>query len=217
MAEQGEIEQVLVLSVEAVRASIDVLQDPERRIHPFFPAYLHLRQQAALQGTLTSIRPAWSDLGELLDVPGGPYGRPYFRPFWDQRREGGQEWLNPNLAGSYSPSSIRAVPRKVIDVNDDGTFVLKESHWELARLHLAAGQQVPALALAGFFFRNDGFATNPATPPPTADDLVLEFRRTFGYTSAEDDEFNHLFTTDWPGTPPPWFEAWTGEPFEEAS
>ena len=196
--------ETYVLTIEAVRASIDLLQ--EQHIHPFFPAYLHLRQQGVKYEEEGFITPNWSELGELLEVPGGPAGRPYFRPFWTQRREAGQEWLNRNLAGSYAPSSIRNVPRKVIRLNSDGTFGLLPNHWVLARKHLADDRKIPVVALAGFFLRNYGFR---ATDPPELRDLIEEFARTFRYDQdIHDDEFHHLYTATWSRPDIAWFEIW---------
>ena len=194
--------ETYVLTSEAVKACIADLKT--RRIHPYFPAYLHLRQQASVQGSAMTIAPRWAELGGMLKVPGGPYGRPHFRPFWDtQRREAGQEWLNRNLAGSYAKSSLRSVPLKVVVANDDDTFGLREKHWELARLYLTHGEPVPAVSVAGFVFRNYGFVSDHE---PSTDDLVGEFRATFGYSARDDDEFSHLYSTEWRGSDVTWFE-----------
>jgi hypothetical protein len=192
-----------VLTIDAVKESIAELNS--RSIHPFFPAYLHLRQQSAVQGTTDAIRPNWNELGELLEVPGGPYGKPFYRPFWSGPSNAGQEWLNRNLAGSYAPSSIRTVPRKVIDINSDGSFRLLERHWDLALEYLANGVKLPVVALAGFFFRDFGFL---AAEPPGPADLVQEFFGTFGYELRPNtEEMEHLYSDGWIGNEDlAWFE-----------
>ena len=196
MARETDTGVSYTIHVQAVREAIIRLQS--RPIHPFFPAYLHLRQQSVLQKTTTEIRPNWNSLGEFLEIPGGPVGKPYFRPFWVGRRDAGQEWLNRNLAGSYAPSSIRSTPRKVIEINGDGTFRLRDKHWELALTHLAGNQRVPVVALAGFFSRNFEFIAT-TTPGPAA--LVEEFFRTFEYDLRSNMvEMNHLFSDEWIGS-----------------
>lgn len=189
-----------VLSVDAVRWAIDELI--ARRAHPFFPAYLLLRRTAAEQESTTDIHPRWDDLEQFLRVPGGPPGKPNFRPFWHQRSSAGQHWLNVNLAGSYAPSSIREVPRRVIDLAEDGSFSLKGRHWELARENLLYGEYMPVIPLAAFLFRDFGFTTDgPAIGPF---ELIDVFRSAFGYRMDDDDaEFDHLYSgafperTDW--------------------
>ena len=141
-----------VLTGEAVRASIDRLQS--MRIDPFFPMYLHLRQQSVLQATSTQIKPELDALGQYLRVPGGPVGRPFFRPFWNEQTNARQGWLNENLAGSYAPSSMRNVPLNVVSRGPGSTFSLQPHHWLLAREFLTYGERVPVLALAGFYLRN---------------------------------------------------------------
>lgn len=204
MAAEAVDEKRYLIKMDAVRACISELRS--QRIHPFFPAYLHLRQQAARQGRLADVAPNWNALGTLLEVPGGPLGRPYFRPFWAGPATAGQEWLNPNLAGSYAPSSIRQLPRKVIDISPDGKFSLRENHWELARRHLTDEKPVPLLALAGFFFRDFAFLSEN-TPKPA--DLMQVFLNEFGYRSPADDvEVDHLYDRVWSAHDDnPWFAA----------
>lgn len=199
MGESGDGFSAYVVTLEAVRASIAALRT--RLVHPYFPAYLHLRRQAAKQGTQKAIRPKWSELGRFLEVPGGP--QPHYRPFWAERADAGQEWLNRNLAGSFAPSSLRDVPRRVVDTDGDRRFLLRERHWERARQHLAYGQRIPVLALAGYFLRNHALLA-PSTPG--RDDLVRVFLTEFGYRSPEDDdEVAHLYQQEWRG-PERWFE-----------
>jgi len=196
-----------VIRVEVVRECIAVLR--EQRIHSFFPAYLHLRRQAAARDRLTDLTPNWNELGTLLEVPGGPFGRPYFRPFWPGPAQAGQEWLNPNLAGSYAPSSIRELPRRVIDIQG-GKFSLRPRHWELAREHLADNRPVPVLALAGFFLRDFGLVKRET---PSLAELIAIFRQEFGYRDGIDnEEFDYLYDQEWQGSSKQWFE-----PFHQAA
>lgn len=205
----GQQGTIYVLTLDAVQYCVDALQ--QRRIHPWFAAYLHLRQQSARQGTQTEIAPDWNELGAYLEVPGGPYGQPYFRPFWNGPANAGQNWLNPNLAGSYAPSSLRAVPKRVIDVVGQ-RFVLRDRHWELARTFLTDDKQVPLLALAVFFLRDFGFRSQEVPEPKDVSRLFLD---DFGYQLPNDEEeVAHLYDLTWKGADGSWFEVFEVSEYE---
>jgi hypothetical protein len=183
------------LTPGAVRRSIEDLRT--RSIHPFFVAYLYLRQRAAAQGATSGLRPRWkAELGPYLEVDGAPATRPYYRPFWDGVGEAGQEWLNGNLAGSFAGSSLRAGSSPMLVVDYDPvtrTFALREQHWELALRHLLRGRPVPAESLAAFLLRDFALDTD-GDDPPTADDLVALFGQEFGYRDdAARVEFKRLY------------------------
>lgn len=198
-----------VLKAGAVRDSIAHLRT--RRIHPFFPAYLHIRQAAYEQGTHVNVRPDWDELGRLLEVAGAPSTHPYFRPFTTAPAESDQEWLNPNIAGSYAPSSLRAgqPPLHVVEVGSGrGQFTLREKHWELAREYLLAGRQVPLAPLAGFLLRDFAFEHYDFAPGNA--DLGLAFVGMFGYNDdTGPTEFEYLYDTALEATED-WFEEWDG-------
>jgi hypothetical protein len=175
-----------VLRIETVRWAIERLRALE--IHSFFIAYLHIRRQAGRQQRTDDIAADWSDLGVFLEVPGGPEGKPYFRPFWTGGRSHGQEWLNQNIAGSYAASSLREVPKRVIDVNGSH-FMLPRQHWQRAREHLLYENKAPLWPTAIFLYRDFGFEMDVGRP-----ELLEIFRQDFGYRSPEDDrEFEELF------------------------
>jgi hypothetical protein len=147
--------------------------------------------------------PNWSDLGKLLEVPGGPPGKPYLRPFWRGERNAGQEWLNDNLAGSFSPSSLRVVLGRVVTTDAERRYSLRPKHWELASEHLLFNEPMPVLALAGFMLRDYGLV---AESPPSSSDLVAAFRGEYGYRERDEVEFASLYDTAWLGAPGDWFE-----------
>lgn len=181
-----------VLKVDAVRAGIEGLQAIP--IHPYFLAYLHLRQRAGLAGGDTELKPVWKDLGPYLEVAGATTKHPYFRPFWDGAAGAGQHWLNGNLAGSFAYSSLRAAspPMLVVDYDEASrTFSLKPKHWQLAQEHLLHGNKIPAESIALFLLRDYGFMTDWGKAP-TSDDLVELFATEFGYGNAWT-EFNYLY------------------------
>jgi len=191
-----------VLRLPVVRESIDVLLG--RDTHQFFPAYLHLRRRAAAGGSLATLTPDWGEVHTWLDVPGGPFGKPNLRPFWQGKRHAGQEWMGKNLAGSYSPSSLRQAPREVVEIDDNGRYTLRPRHWELARLHLLSDQTLPVLALAAFLFRN---FTVTSDEPMTPQVLVPVFRHYFGYQTPDDDEeFAYLFDVTNPLEIEDWYQ-----------
>lgn len=191
-------EATYVLTNPVVQWGVQELQ--RHRLHPFLPAYLILRRQAAREGSLTDLRPRWEELEVFFRVEGGPPGKPYFRPFWHLARDAGQEWLNPNLAGSYAPSSLRTVPLSVVTTSGS-LFSLKPRHWELARDALTYSKRIPAIALCLFLYRDFGFISDAGEPAPEA--LVALFRDDFGYGGDDDAEFHHLYDvalpalTDW--------------------
>src|SRR5438094_7121989 len=103
--------------VDVVCRAIEQLR--AQSIHPYFPAYLHLRRRAAIQSTTEDIEPSWQDLSPFLQVQGAPSAKPHFRPFTLGTGASDAEWLNPNLAGSFAPSSLRPgqPPLKVVEIS----------------------------------------------------------------------------------------------------
>lgn len=200
MAAAEQTQEVHVLTLEAIRWAIDALKSV--RIHPFFLAYLHLRKQAAEQGTADDIAPDWDELGTYLAVRGGPPGKPYYRPLWNGKGvDPGRYWLNPNLAGSYSPSSIRNVPMRVVDINGSH-FSLKPDHAQLALKHLLYDEPVSTIALAAFLYREFGLISSRAPAPSDLGDML---REDFHYLPS-DEEFSLLFGSAIPTSVDRWFE-----------
>lgn len=199
-------ERTYVLLPGRVRDCIDALL--QRDTHPHFVAYLYLRFLAGKSGSMKGLQPNWADLGKVLEVPGGPAGKPYLRPFWRGERNAGQEWLNENLAGSFAPSSLRVVLGRVVQTDAQRRYSLRPKHWELAREHLLFKEPIPVVALAGFLFRDYGFV---ATTPPSSIELIDVFRREYGYTAEDDVEFNALYDSSWTGQDGQWFELTEGK------
>jgi hypothetical protein len=195
-----------VIPTDRVREAIRLLID--RHTHQHFIAYLYLRSLAAREGRFDGLKPSWSELSDWLLVEGGPAGKPHLRPFWKGKRNAGQEWLAENLAGSYSPSSLRKETLRVIQTDAAGEFSLRENHAQLALEHLLLGARIEALALAGFLYRDYGFVGKAS---PTSDDLIDVFRRDFGYDTEHSAEFDTVYEVTWMGDGP-WFELWTDSP-----
>lgn len=194
-----------VLRVEVVQRAIKQLR--QQSFHQYFPAYLHLRQQAARRNSLTGLRPTWSELGTYLEVGDPPPDFPYYRPFIPTTMSNQSAWLNRNLAGSWAPSSLREgqPPLRVVQYDRASrSFTLREKHWDLARRHLLGDQQVNLIPLAMFLYRDFAVVSDR---PPTGEDLVRVFCDDFGYRTPEDDEeFAYLYRVEIPSGSDGWFE-----------
>jgi hypothetical protein len=201
----SEAEQpVFVLTVEVVRWAIEQLQG--RKVHTFFPAYLEIRRTAIEGESESDIHPDWGNLEKHLHVPGGPPGKPNFRPFWHRTRKGGEDWMNANIAGSYAPSSIRRLPAKVVNPDGSGGYSLKSDHARLALEHLLLGQAMPILPLAVFYYRDFGFTTDEPALSPAG--LIDVFRRDFAFNSPPGrEDFEVLFSVGIPDRTD-WFQRW---------
>lgn len=189
-----------MLTIDAVRRSIEALQKPF--IHEQFLAYLHLRKRSVEEGTLTGIEPVWTEVGRLLAVEGGPPNKPNYRPISSRTKHDlAGYWLNPNIPGSYAPSSVRRVSRFMLDVSGSG-FSLPPDHAEQALKAHLDNQRPSAWSFAGFFLRDYGFDRSAST----AQDLIDGFCDVFRFEStAPGSDFDTLFTI---GNEPDivWFE-----------
>ncbi|HWL44335.1 MAG TPA: hypothetical protein VNQ73_15445 [Ilumatobacter sp.] len=202
-------ETIYVIPAERVKQSVGKLLS--RDTHPFFIAYLWLWRRSVIQGITSGIDPEWAELGPYMEVPGGPLpGKPYLRPFWKGARNSQQEWLNPNLAGSFAPSSFRGDHiQPVVTTDASGGYVLQPNHWDRALEHFLYGQQLPALALGAYLLRNRGFI---AESPPTNLDIIAAFRQEFRYGDAAQLQFDTLYETEWkPAGATYWFEPLEGD------
>lgn len=192
--------QLHVLRVDVVKWAIGHLT--QQKIHAFFPAYLHLRAVALEVGSTQDIPARLAELGPLLEVPGGPPRKPYYRPML--HRLGTSPWLNSNLAGSYAPSSTRDSVRTVVSAAG-GLYSLLDGHVDLASEHLLFNDRLSAAALSVFFYRNRGFSgpeLNIACPVKL---LLTEFR----LDQPDSSDFTRLFTLDTPGIPTNLFEPFS--------
>jgi len=181
-----------------------------RTIPSFFLAYLHFRERAITQGSLTGIHWNWDMLRPSLSLPGGPPGKPYYRPFLETAR-GSSNWMNSNLSGSWAPRSTRSgqPARRVILFRDDsprGEVELRENHVDLAFMHLLGGAPVPAFSWAIWWLRDYAFTATSAEEQPHL--VVHAFREMFRFNEEGEaaNDFEMLF--DIPNALPrqEWFE-----------
>ena len=193
-----------VLTKDAVRWSIDTLGG--RRIHPAFIYYLYLRKMD-VRDELDLASASSAELQALLTMPGGPADRPYYRPLRERGDRTGQLlrsfWLQPNLAGSWSPGSLKRITRAAWLVSDSNEYVLPEDHARQALARLLYNTRVSAIAMGSYFLRNDGFAISG---DPASTDVIAGFRRKFLYHADNDDEFDLLFDSATPEVDFDWFE-----------
>lgn len=192
--------QRTALSLEAVRLSIKRLH--KSNIHEQFIAYLHVRKRSIELGTATAITPKFSEVAELLEVPGGPPNKPHFLPFSSRSQNGiGGHWMNPNIPGSFAPSSLRA-RSSFMRGSRKGQFSLPADHVEKALENHLNGERRDVWTLASYLLRNYSFPEDAST----VDDLIDGFCRVFLFGStAEGSDFDKLFTV---GNEPTiqWFE-----------
>lgn len=165
---------LFVLNPSKVKNSLEVLR--HLGAHPTLAGYLCVQRTAAQQGKTTELRPLFKEFfKEFLVLGDAPDNRPYINPFVSADAK---VWLNENVAGSYSPSSLREVSplRQVLTISN-GTYNLKPQHWLAAQHYLTANRQIPVLPLAVFMFRDRGIAHSE----PTIAGLVRAFQQEFGY------------------------------------
>jgi hypothetical protein len=162
-----------------------------RRVHELFPGYLCLVWTAARAGRVSNLQPDFASFFDyFLRVPGVPPSRPYLRPFVSSIRRTPRTlegiWYQKNVAGSYSPRSVRpnkpfdevvVVPR---DANAGQGWGLRYNHAQLALERLAFGQRLPVCALSLFLYREFAFEFNDQ---PSVSGVVDVFRYEFGYQS----------------------------------
>lgn len=169
----------------------------ERNAHPHFAGYLALKRTAARDGGTIDLRPNFKEFfDDFMQVPGGPADRPYLKPFPSDERL----WFNPNVAGSFAPSSVRnkSPLDRIVDVSGDGRnarYSLVDQHWRLARSLLVSGNRVPALPLAVFLYRDYAILSEE----PSTTDVINVFREEFGYAQSletGEEEFRYLYDED---------------------
>jgi hypothetical protein len=205
----SEVPTLYVLEVPVVRWAIQRLTS--RPVHPFFLAYLHIRARAIQTGDQSSIQPAWGDFGEAyLSIPGGPPGKPYYRPFLEgEVLDRSRYWMNSNLAGSWAPSSLRQgqEPLNVVRIADRG-FALDPGHSARARSHLLHDRALSVLPLAAYLYRDYGFIDTGRAP--TKSDLIETFGQDFEFRRGEhsDGDFDTLFEISDQGAPEPFFTVY---------
>lgn len=202
-----------VFTKEAVLRSIRTLV--ACKIHEHFAGYLAILRglKAAAPDEPVRLKAMWDLHNQYLSVEGEHDRTIYVRPF-ASRGNRGFEAFNPNVAGSYGASSIRARSKlsSVIEVEGEGqnaTYGLKDGHAALA-LQFLLKNKVPVAALAAFFYRDFGFRLES----PDVARVIRLFREEFGLSEAVQEEqevFETLFVDDTASFRPEDLELLQGE------
>lgn len=194
-----------VLTIPAVRWAIERLGG--QKIHPTFIFYLYLRKQQ-VEGTLADASSSSREVFDLLRMPGGPPGKPYYRPFRERGTRQGELlrsfWLGDNVAGSWSPRSLNRQVASRWLVDSSGAYVVPRDHTARAKTEMLYGETVPAVAIGAYFLRNEGFIIDGE---PSPNDIVSAFRVKFRYDESHDNEFTELFDGMTSSTEFRWFES----------
>ena len=145
------------------------------------------------QNRQRDIEPNLAKLAELIEVPGGPEGKPYYRPFSSRKKlDAAGYWLNSNISGSYSPSSLRNASSFMLDESRKAFTMPSDNAKRASELYLKQ-RPVPAWAFAAYLMRDLAF---PSTATSSAD-LISEFRDLFHFESPKfDAEFEMLFSSE---------------------
>lgn len=184
-----------VASLPTVRKAIKKLVSVPA--HEHFAGYL-----AILRAVREGENPRPADITrfheDFLAIPGDP-GHPYISPF-RSRGHGRIAEINPNVAGSYAPSSLRPGKplRAVIDVIGDGAltrYALRKDHATLASNHLLYKRKIPAVSLAIFLYRDYSLDGSPNLVRDTLDIFRDQFLMRVD-TQEESTTFNTLFLDD---------------------
>lgn len=198
-----------VLKPEVVKSCLWDLA--ERPTHRHFPGYLTIVRTAHLTGATTELNPDFRGFhdaflrvrnytdyylgGHKADEETPPYLNP-FGPGTDPDPD--KLWLNPNVAGTYAPSSVRSgvAFTDVVEVDGSGssaTYSLADDHAEGAFESFCNEQKLPLGALSCFLYRDF------AVEKPQTDRYTNIFLHEFGYKTkggqAEIDGFDTLYTS----------------------
>ena len=219
-SEELEVEGSLkpfVLRVDVVRTALTRLR--HQSIHPLIVAYLEVRRAAMAAHDLETLHPTWSEVGHFLRIPGGPPNRPFYRPFSiEPDTDPSRYWLNPNLAGSFAPSSLRNRARFMLD-DARQNYRLSPDHVDAALDALLNRQRLPLWAMACFYLRDVAFYSESH---PEIDDLYAAFEEILEFTGdnalamdAEGD-LALLFDEGPPAIVGSWFEPIAGREDRDA-
>lgn len=169
------------ISPAAAKLSIETLTS--MKIHRQFVGYLAVLSTAAAERKMDNLKTNFLKFhNDYLLAGDSPPDRPYVQPFSEHAR-GFAQLSNKNVAGSYAPSSLRAVApiRAVVEFygsKQNVTQTLKSDHEEIALKVLADSQRIPVHSLATFLFRDY------AIPRLGPDDIASVFKifcEKFGY------------------------------------
>lgn len=151
------------------------------KIHRTFAGYLAVRWTAFKEGRTKDLQIDWKGFFDaFFRIPGAPQGKPYLVPFSESAPTESNKWFNTNVAGSYSPASLRDISpfRQVIDIDNSkrgGRYSLKDDELPLVRKHMLYSQQVPVFPFSAFLFRDYAFQADNPEPSDIIDAMYDQF------------------------------------------
>jgi hypothetical protein len=188
---------IYVLTVEAVRRALNRLVATQS--HEHLPGYLAILQAQNRNRGASAVPADIATFHErYLKIGGAPSESPYLRPFKSRGR--GAELMNRNVAGSYSPASLREKGKlqevvKVVGDKQNATYSLQPDHAMRALNQLLKGHKIPAASLAVFLLRDFGFSLEK----PEFASVMKAFLEEFALTEGgfrEDGIYDVLFEDD---------------------
>lgn len=145
--------------------------------------YLCIKRSIAKQITNEPIKVDFREFFErfltVKDAPSGLLNKPYIIPF---ESSDAKLWFNRNVAGSFSPSSIRNENpiNTLVKMQGKGSqvkYLLKLNHAAQAFHNLLNAKKIPVLSLAIFIYRDFGFSESEMDHKK----LIQIFKDEFGY------------------------------------
>lgn len=191
-----------VPSLAIVREALETLINLDA--HRSFAGYLCALNAAALAKRHDQLRPDFKAFFDrYFRIGAAPQNKPYAVPFTKNAKN---VLFNANVAGSYAPSSIRAVSplHTVMIIEGGGTqavFSLRPNHAEIARQSMLP-EPLPVAAFATFFYRDIGF-----TAQPDRGDVEQAVLADFGFALGDNLYRSGLFADDFESFPMAAFEA----------
>ncbi len=191
----GEGDTYVFAKNAVLRAVESLVAQP---VHEHFPGYLTILHSLRASGGGGARSAEITTFHNRFMRVDGDANSPYVSPF-RSRGHGKLVRLNPNVAGSYAPKSLRAgrlgAVINIEDIGQGATYSLREGHAAIASERLLKGVRVPAVALAAFLFRDHGLVLRRREIT-----LALDlFRDEFGLRAGvaeEADTFDLLFRDD---------------------
>jgi hypothetical protein len=123
-----------------------------------------------------------------------PYLNPFNLKYQDDAKWTGDNWDQQVSPGTAGRSTANQGLHKVADMDADAmTYSLHSDHLQEAFEFLALEDKIPAIPVAVFLYRNDGFSVEDSEP--SLSDVEKIFREEYGFQ--DDGDFNTLFIGDY--------------------
>lgn len=194
-----------VLNPDLVREAVEDLHD--RRIHPHFATYLGLTRYAEQHGTTRRMQYPYADYlenhyrveassGRNMTIDGSEkeFLTPFTLHYIPESKWKGDNWQQQVSPGTAGRSQADQGLHMVGDMDgDEMTYTLHDDHVDKALEYLLFGDPVPAIPVAAYLYRNEGFAAESGEPELI--DVEELFREEYGFQ--DDADFETLFISDY--------------------